>query len=160
MNYRNMLNPKQISDFNSNVLKGQQDVCWPYQGHITEFGYGRVGISGENEMAHRIAYGLNYGEIPEGLFVLHECDNRRCCNPAHLFLGTREENNTDRDAKGRHVVLRGEQIGNSKLTAEQVKQIRFWYALGGYTQAALARRFNLERSCISALVTRKNWRHI
>lgn len=79
--------------------------CWPWLGtRHGKGGYGSVkrgpAIAG-NALAHRIAYTLTHGSIPVGLHVLHRCDNRLCCNPAHLFVGTNADNMRDRDAKGR-----------------------------------------------------------
>jgi hypothetical protein len=77
------------------------DACWPWTAGLHVRGYGRIRWGGEPENAHRIAWVLENGPIENNLHVLHRCDNRLCCNPAHLFLGTHEDNMIDRHDKGR-----------------------------------------------------------
>src|SRR5437868_10934090 len=76
-----------------------------------------------DRLAHRVAYELQYGPIPDGLSVLHHCDVPLCCNPAHLFLGTQADNMADMARKGRSSDQRGEANTNRKLTAAQVAEI-------------------------------------
>ena len=76
--------------------------CVEWTGHVDRKGYGRVSIEGRQVFAHRVAWELAHGPIPDGLCVLHHCDNPPCCNPAHLFLGTIRDNNLDMSAKGRN----------------------------------------------------------
>jgi hypothetical protein len=84
------------------VQKRGADECWPWAAGLNSNGYGRFQIgSTEQEGAHRVAYRLERGSIAAGLCVCHSCDNPRCCNPAHLWLGTSAENTRDRDLKGR-----------------------------------------------------------
>lgn len=75
-------------------------VCWPWTAYTDLQGYGRIQALGVAERAHRVAWMLANGPIPKGLYVCHRCDNKVCCNPAHLFLGTHEDNMADRSLKG------------------------------------------------------------
>lgn len=77
-------------------------ACWPWMAYVTPGGYGEFGTShGKHVAAHRFAWEVTYGPIPAGLFVCHACDNPRCCNPRHLFVGSAGANAADRNAKGR-----------------------------------------------------------
>jgi hypothetical protein len=139
------------------VDKREPDECWPWTGaHLPE-GYGLMYKSGRPRRWHRsnrLAYELLVGPIPDGLHVLHRCDNPPCCNPAHLFLGTQADNNRDRDQKGRNngYKIRGAANGRAKLMPEQVAEIRRLYAAGGVSQQTLADRFGVKQPQISRLV--------
>lgn len=85
--------PKTIRDENSG--------CWEWTAHIASNGYGRFGLNGKARDSHRVAWELSFGPIPNGLSVLHVCDNRRCVRPDHLFLGTQRDNMIDAVRKGR-----------------------------------------------------------
>jgi hypothetical protein len=91
------------------VAKAGPDDCWEWMGEPFGDRYGVLQVNGINRAAHRISYALAYGEIPHGMWVLHRCDNRRCCNPSHLFLGTHQDNENDKVAKGRQA--RGDRHG-------------------------------------------------
>lgn len=78
------------------------DGCWDWLGSLNQFGYGQVSWQGKSIGAHRAAHEVAKGPIPEGLHVMHTCDNRKCVNPEHLFLGTRSDNMRDMVAKGRY----------------------------------------------------------
>jgi hypothetical protein len=105
---------------------------------------------GRMHLAHRVAWGLERGPIPEGLCVLHRCDNPPCVRVDHLFLGTVGDNNADRDAKGRHVALRGEEHGSAKLTEAQVAAIRE-LASADVPQALIAQAVGISQSYVSLL---------
>jgi hypothetical protein len=122
-------------------------------------GYGTI-WHGERKMkmrAHRYAYELAYGPIPDDLCVCHRCDNRACVNPAHLFLGTRADNLADMRQKGRGA--KGAEHGRSKLTEEQVLGIREAAAAGEF-QPAIAERFGVSRETVNLIHNRKIWTHL
>jgi hypothetical protein len=87
------------------VVANAPDVCWPWTGALTHNGYGKfsIGPRGAQRVvrSHRLVWEMVYGNVPNGMQVLHRCDNRRCCNPEHLFLGTNLDNVADKLAKNR-----------------------------------------------------------
>lgn len=104
--------------------------CWEYQGLLNTGGYGMVSLGGGAYTAHRLSYFILKGLIPEDLFVCHTCDNRRCINPEHLFLGTSQDNVSDMHKKGRarKASPKGEQNPCCKLSDEDVRDIKRQYA--------------------------------
>ena len=104
----------------SKIKINQYTGCWEWQGTLRN-GYGRMIIGSRtdgtrrSESAHRVSYMLNYGEIPGGMEVCHKCDNPRCINPEHLFIGTRKYNIAEREAKERNIDPIGEVHDNEKL---------------------------------------------
>jgi len=164
---------------------GGIDACWPWQGKLNPDGYGVVG--GRSVGAHRIAWAKANAKEQGALCVLHTCDNRPCCNPKHLYLGTQVDNVRDRTNRGRAAsgdrngarlyperILRGDrhpmhlhpekagrgsQRANAVLTEEQVLQIRL-DAAAGIKPADLARQHGLARSKVSALLLGQRWKHV
>lgn len=100
-----------------------EDGCWLWAGQVDKDGYGRVTYLGEQGRAHRKSYELTCGPIPEGLMVLHSCDNPRCVNPKHLSVGTVVDNAADMMSKGRSAVRIGALNTGSKLTERQARLI-------------------------------------
>jgi len=125
--------------------------CWEWTGSRNQAGYGVVRMTDSSFPAHRVSYELFIGPIPEGWCVCHRCDNPPCCNPNHLFVGTKDDNNQDKVAKGRN---------DATLTAEDVTKIRNLYANGDVLQRELAQTFGVSRSNITMIISRKTWRHI
>jgi hypothetical protein len=136
------------------------DGCWLWTGGTLPGGYGLTKTGEGRRMAtvHRISYEMHHGPIPKGLCVLHRCDVRNCVNPAHLFLGTKGDNNTDRTAKGRSA--RGERSGSSRLTADAVREIRNRYAAGGITVVRLGAEFGVHFATVARVINRITWRHV
>lgn len=131
--------------------------CWNWTAAHNKRGYGRIRISGKSAHTHRISWELHNGPIPEGLWVLHKCDNPPCVNPAHLFLGTYKYNIADMIKKGR--VPRGESVSRAKLSWNNVEQIRSMYRGNGGTlsQRELSKKFGVGQASISRVVTMKGW---
>lgn len=159
-------------------LVDKADGCWIWQGSLDGKGYGRIAFRSVRTGAHRVAYILTYGDVPNGLEVCHHCDNRRCVRPDHLFLGTHAENMADQYAKGRNSppprndgdahwtrqhperVSGGEWHPFAKLTTEQVKAIRASYATGGYSYRQLATQYGVTKSCIHNIIKGKGWKGV
>ena len=149
-----LLNPsaKQLKElFWSRVRKTES--CWLWQGTIQHGG--GYGVFYAKGYAHRFSYEIHKGKIPDSLHVLHRCDNPPCVNPAHLFVGTHQDNRNDSVSKKRHSF--GEKCYRSKLTRANVLFIRR-ACLEGESQTVLARQFGIVPSAISHIVRGKNWR--
>lgn len=139
------------------VKRGADDECWPWTGTIDHDGYGRLFVAGFNRGAHRLIYELATGEDPGTMLVCHCCDNRRCCNPAHLFLGTPADNLRDAAEKGR--MPRGENAPLAKLDENKVREIRA-LAAAGHLQRDIAERFGVTQPNVGYIVRRETWRHV
>jgi len=141
-------------DFESRFTVEPFSGCWLWQKGINANRYGWF----KKKYAHRVAWELYRGEIPEGVYVLHSCDTPLCVNPSHLFLGTQKDNIRDCMAKGRyaHGVSLGEAAGGSKLTEDQVREIR---SVSG-TGPMLSKRFGVTKQTVYHIRNRKTWRHI
>jgi hypothetical protein len=160
------ISPNVIAYFWSRVDKG--DGCWLWQGPArTAEGYGDVAIRNPRpdrsyafrELAHRVSWVLAFGQIPGGLSVLHRCDTPACVNPSHLFLGTRADNNRDKQVKGRAYRPAGAAHGEAKLTDAQVIEIRRRRA-AGERGTDLAAEFGVSPSLIHLIHARKAWKHL
>lgn len=125
--------------------------CWEWNGAINTSGYAWMFFDGRSRIASRVAWTLSKGEIPEGMMVLHRCDNRRCVNPDHLFLGTNAENMADMVSKGRSPRSR------AKLSESSVKEMR---AVSGLSLEELAERYSVSASTVYQATTRRTWKHI
>ena len=125
--------------------------CWLWIGKSHGKHYPRVR---NGESMHRIAWELTRGPIPDGMCVLHRCDNMRCVRPSHLFLGTHADNVRDMVSKGRNV--RGRYQWAAKLTEAKVRKIRKLLA-GGYTQKSIADTFGVTSAAIYMVKTKRNW---
>ncbi len=148
--------------FWSKVEVRGRDECWPWKAGLYPNGYGAFALNRKNGRAHRFAWQLKNGPIPEELFVLHDCDNPPCCNPAHLFLGTQADNVADARMKNRMSdppIKRGENHNMARLKNTDIPIIR-QLLQKGVSGIEIARRFQVAATTISAIKSGQNWRHI
>ncbi len=150
------------SRFWSRVKKGHREECWPWSMSINKRGYGQFTHQRQVRLAHRTAYELAYGPIPKGhrICVCHKCDNKPCCNPYHLFLGTDGDNVRDCLAKGRLNPTRGEASKHAKLNNHKVVEIRNRYERGGVSCKTLASEYGVFKTTIQGVVSFKTWKHV
>lgn len=136
--------------------------CLNWLGAHLPFGHGQICILRNCLVTSRVAWMIEHGPIPKGLCVCHKCDNGRCCNPQHLFLGTHSDNMKDCAAKGRNFCPGkdrfGERNNKSKLTDAKVRDILFLSKC--HSNAELARRFGVTRQNIRFIKNRVTWKHI
>jgi hypothetical protein len=142
------------------------DGCWIWTGarHSIE-GHGHMKIEGKSIGAHRLSYQIAFGSIPPGLFVCHQCDNPPCVNPAHLFLGTNQDNLADMLAKGRQnrrfpQIFRGDLHGRAKLTSSNVLAIRQEWNAGTTSVTQFANLYGVSRGAINHVLRGNTWRHV
>lgn len=152
---------KQVNRFWSKVKK--TETCWLWTRRIDGIsGYGRVNINGKNCNTHRVAWMITFGKIPQnndyhGICVCHRCDNRKCVNPSHLFLGTQKDNILDAVKKHKFDgVSVGEKNGRAKLTWVGVAEIR--KLIGVLTYKEIAEKFKVAITQIYAIRYGKTWR--
>ena len=137
---------------------GGPDACWPWLGAITTHGYGCVQTGNRRVMgAHKVAYLMSKGDVPDGYEIMHSCDNRPCCNPSHLSIGTKQDNTDDKMRKGRGLTGM-DWYAHRKLKPEHVQEIR---SLRGVEQSgSLAKRFGVEQPHIINIWNRRVWKNV
>jgi len=146
--------------------KFTKNNCFEWTGGCDKDGYGIASYTPEKNKrkswkVHRLIYFLTYGEIPKELWVLHKCDNTKCFNLKHLFLGTPSDNSQDREKKARSGNNFESGINNPmcNLTEEMVREIRKMHD-NGKKNCEIARQFKLNQGTISKIVLRTRWKHI
>jgi hypothetical protein len=149
--------------FWSNVDKGIDKPCWTWTAAVTPRNYGIYSMRPRTDVrvyirAHRVAYFLEHHVYADDLCVCHTCDNPRCVNPNHLFLGTSPDNTYDRNQKERQA--RGEGHGMAILTEKQVLEIREIREICGIEYKELARQYKVSWYTICEIVKRKSWKHL
>ena len=131
--------------------------CWEWTGGIDRHGYGRFGAETARSIgAHRYSYALHNGPFQKSLFVCHKCDNPKCVNPDHLFLGAHQDNMDDMKKKGRGRGLKGEQSPMAKLTEDDVIAIR----KDNDSYRKIAEKHGVSTSLIGHIKNRRQWRHV
>ena len=121
--------------------------CWEWTAHIDPCGYGRFGLNGKIEYAHRAVFFIEGSDIPSGMCVCHKCDNRKCVNPDHLYIGTHDDNVADKVQRGNH---------GFKITREDIPFIRKLIK-SGETNQQIADRYGVSDMAISAIRTGRSW---
>jgi len=146
-----------VKKFWSRVEKRDENECWPWLGSFDKDGYGQMrdGIRKIQDRAHKFSARLHFGEIPKGMCVCHFCDNQWCSNPKHLFFGTQQDNIADKLSKNRQA--KGEQQGLSKLTEEQIAEIR---SRANESYRTLCQEFGLVPSTVYRIWRNQSWKHI
>lgn len=133
--------------------------CWLWTGAKDGKGYGQVRRRPKLWQAHRLAYTLTHGDIPEGLVVMHRCDNPTCVNPEHLSLGTQADNMADAAQKDR--LATADDLPQTKLTAAQVARAIQEVTDGASTLRELAQEFGVSEATLNSAVRgTKSWRHL
>lgn len=146
--------------------------CHVWTGGKDADGYGKFKLDGKDKRAHRVAFFLTHGRWPEPC-CCHRCDNRPCCNPAHMFEGTNTENTADKVAKGRQAsgdanglrlhperAAKGIRNASAKLTEQNVRDIRSEYAVGDVSQRQLAARHGVSQPSIGLIIRGGTWGHV
>lgn len=153
------------------AITANPKTCWEWNGVLNNRGYGSLMVKDKRYLAHRLSYFINKKTDPQSLLVLHSCDNRKCLNPNHLFLGTAKDNTQDMIKKGRKGVYdhslrdntniaRGEKSGRSVLTKQKVLNIRESYQKDNVSQRSLAKKYKVHPATIQFIIERRNWKHI
>jgi hypothetical protein len=141
----------------SRFTVGRFDECWPASGGANQSGHVPIDIKGyRTTYAHQITYLVHQGAIPEGAVIRHDCDNPRCCNPAHLRCGTQQDNMQDASTRGR---LSACQPRRKVLTADIVRECRRRHAQGERANK-LAREFGVNRVTMQSAINGVYWRHV
>ncbi len=137
------------------IVRIPETGCWIWMKSLNNGGYGHTTFGRENSLlAHRASYEQKYGKIPNGIFALHSCDIKSCVNPDHIFLGTQQDNMTDKVNKNRQA--NGEKHGRSKLTKEQAIEAKF----SNEKASVLANRFNCSAVMIRQIRSGLYWKHL
>jgi len=145
---------KDVVRFWSNIDIGSHNECWGWELSTSSGGYGKVKIKRKVLVSHRVAFELMNGEIGKGMHILHSCDNRLCCNPAHLRQGTHTDNMAD--MKKRKRCFRFKPHGR-KLTKEKADEIRA-LSIAGRPKRAIARMYNISPVHVRAVINMEYWK--
>lgn len=139
---------------------GGPDACWNFTPALGSGGYGHFMHRGVLKMAHVWAYELATGPVPADQIVRHACDNRACLNPRHLIPGTHQQNMDDKVERHRQARLHGTTNPLSRLTDEQIIEIRARFASGSASRRELAEEYETSRSNIEHIVSGRRWKHL
>lgn len=155
-------------DKNGPIMPNMETRCWVWiaayfrhKFYGKKYYYGNFTLNGKAIQAHRYSWMLAHNkQIPRDMFVCHKCDNPKCVNPDHLFLGTHTDNMRDMADKGRTGTKRGRQNFNTRLTSKQVIEIRERYSSTNISQRLLAQEYGVSQAAIWYILHKENWKHV
>lgn len=139
-------------------LVDKQENCWLWKGDINRNGYGRLQFNNKRLLAHRVSYEIHKETLQNNLYVCHTCDNPKCVNPSHLFLGTQKDNMADCAKKMRHTY--GSNVKHAILNEKQIEEIRSDYFSKKLNQRMLAEKYGVSRGHIGLIIQSKRWPHV
>lgn len=139
-------------------IRGADD-CWLWQARLNFKGYGTFKWQGKMFQAHRVAYILTHGPIPERSLVCHSCDTPGCANPAHLWIGSNVDNMQDKLAKGRQHDTSGAKNANAKLTDSSIRDIRRLVA-EGVKYKLIGQRYGITPDHVWRISAHRAWKHV
>ena len=145
-----------VERFEAKYVPEPNSGCWLWTAGVNYQGYGKFSVNRESRPAHRVSWNVFRGEVPSGLQVLHRCDVTGCVNPDHLFLGTPQDNMTDKKVKGRCRNPVGSECSYSRLTEDDIIAIR--QEVG--TQDTIAKRYGIAQTLVSMIKLKKRWKHV
>jgi hypothetical protein len=149
-----------VERFWEKVNKTESDEdCWDWIANSDDSGYGALKVDGIMQKAHRVAWELVHGKMPEGLCILHNCDRPSCVNIKHLRIGTQKENIGDMLKRGRGNHAKGERVNTAKLTEKQIPEIRLRLQQGEQ-QSLIAKSLGLCRGTINHIASNRTWTHV
>lgn len=134
--------------------------CWNWSGALGHHGYGAIGWGPRVLRAHRVAYESTYGVIPKGMCVLHRCDNRACCNPKHLFLGTPQDNTNDMIRKGRDDLSRSGNLNPRSILREAQVTVIKKRLRRGESPTCIVKSYVVCRQAIYDIKRGRTWKHV
>ena len=148
-----------IDRFYSKTILNEKTRCLEWIGSKIPKGYGQFRFNGKSRRAHRFIYEFHHGVIPDGMLVLHKCDNPSCCEISHLFLGTNDENMKDMVNKGRSWKPKGELSPFTKLTDAIVKEIKK-DIFAGMINKEIQEKYDVSQTVVSLIKNNKTWTHV
>lgn len=144
------MRPNKRADLWRFVDKSSPDKCWPYKGDTFSGRYGRFSYRGKHLPAHRVAYEDCVGPVPDGLYVMHKCNNKLCCNPKHLTVGTNSENQ-------RHASVSGAwKVGRSGIRGVGFDRKRNYWRAQGYLNGKMRNLYTGPHK-EKAIAARRRW---
>ena len=142
-----MIDNQLTLNFKAKFIEGNENDCWEWQAALDGKGYGQLRYHYKQYIASRIAWEVYRGEIPKDRLVLHKCDNRKCVNPNHLYIGTHSDNMSDKVTRNRDPYA-GRPITHSKKFVEAIRSLY----KDGHSQMAISRSLGISQSFISQVV--------